>query len=79
VFIKRLDEAGGVGLDMSPGDDLAWAAAREIRSLVSVARYGWLEVKDLIRRERAAHRDATLYEALETQADNVLAELETDL
>lgn len=33
ALIKRLEEAGGTGLDLSPGDPLCAAAARALKSL----------------------------------------------
>ena len=72
MLIKQLDDAG-------PDEDLARASAREIRSLVAIARHGWLEAKERILSERRARGDQTLYIQLMTQVENVLAELETDL
>src|SRR5262245_40608526 len=40
-ILRKLDEDGSTGLDMSPGDETAKAAAAEIRRLWTQARSGW--------------------------------------
>jgi hypothetical protein len=37
-LLKRLDEAGATGLDLSPGDPLAKEAAAEIRRLNKIIK-----------------------------------------
>ena len=84
--MKKLDDASdaaGPSIDplgnFQPADELSQQAAREIRTLVSLARHGWLEVKERILVDRRVRGDHTLHAMFMQQAENILAGLETDL